>query len=423
MAPLAGRQRGRRFGGRNGMGEQGGQQATAQATPEHVAAGWPAVVVIYLYTVLSMATVGMVASLTQDFATALAAPQKRIGLAIAMFSAPSALLAAAGGAIIDRLGARPAMLVCAGVSLVADAAAFSAHSTLALNLALLLAGLGFAGISVAAPAMIVTTLKGPLQVRAMSLWSTYAPTGFALGLLLAAPFAGTGRWGMAIGLHGFLMALALAAGALLLPARPISRRASASLHQRLKDLAGAVADRRVLRLALAVALPSAISYGASLLAPSYLARVHHLGIGASSIAVALAKAGAMIICGLVMGQLLAHRINRKALYALFCAVGLVAQLAVFYPGDTFVLAAAGLVAWLIAYGGMAAIGMATLPLVIRDPAHSGAASGLIGQGVSVASFLTPAVYFGMPHWPGFILAACIGLAVSLLALPGRTPPT
>ncbi len=134
-----------------------------------------------------------------------------------MFSLPSALLfAAVGGSIIDQFrGPRPAMIVSALICIAGDAVAFAAPSTLVLNIALLLSGLGFAGISVAGPAMIVTTSQGRVEVKAMSLWSTYAPTGFALGLLLAAPFATTSPSGLPLGLHTALTAAAVAGGFLL----------------------------------------------------------------------------------------------------------------------------------------------------------------------------------------------------------------
>jgi MFS family permease len=385
--------------------------------PERRPVSWLSIIVIYLYTVFSMAAVGLVIPLTADLSGVIGAPIKTVGLTIAMFSVPSALFATVGGGIIDRVGARPAMIVSALICVLSDAAIVSAHSIPVLNLGLLLAGVGFAGISVAAPAMIVTTMEGPLQVKAMSLWSTYGPTGFALGLVLSAPFAGKPMWWGPLALHAVLM-IATAACGLLLPAPDLSAvRAPTPFGQRLKDLGAVISDFAVLRLAVAVALPAAISYGTSMVAPSYLAKVHDIGIGASSTAVAAAKAVAMILCGLVMGQILTRKVNTLGLFAGLCAAGVLAQVAIFYPGDSFLGAAGGLVVWLFAYGGAAAVGMSLLKSVIRNPAHSGAASGLIGQLISCASFITPGLYFGMQGWMGFIAVAAVGMTITLVALP------
>ncbi|HVY34440.1 MAG TPA: MFS transporter [Caulobacteraceae bacterium] len=378
--------------------------------------GWLTIIVIYLFTILSMATVGVVASLTQDVALVLAVPQARVGLAIAMFSAPSALLAALSGGIIDRFGARRVMIFSAVSCAAGDAAALLAGSITIFNIALLLSGLGFMGIIVAAPALIVNTMRGERRVKAMSLWSTYAPTGFAAGLLLAAPFAGSPLWFMPMILHGLLMT-ALAGVGLLLPAVEPSPQSTASLKRRLTDFLEVFGQAPVLRLGIAVALPSAISYGVSLVAPSYLARTHHVPIGESSATVAMAKAVAMIACGLVMGQVLSRKASPLILFALLAAVGTAAQFTIFFPGSGFAVASGGLIVWLFAFGGASAVGMALLPSVIKDPTRSGAASGVVGQMTSIAAFLSPAIYFGMKVWTGYVLVCGAGMLISLLALP------
>jgi hypothetical protein len=173
----------------------------------------------------------------------------------------------------------------------------------------------------------------------------------------------------------------------------------------------------VLRLAVATAIPSALSYGTSLVAPSYLANVHGVTMGASATTVAIAKAFAMVLCGLATGWLLARNTNSLRLFALLVGAGIIAQFGIFHPLSGYWLATAGLVLWLIAFGGASATAMSLLPSVIRDPAHSGAASGAIGQLTSIFSFMAPAIYFGMEGWVGFVAIAAAGLLISLAALP------
>ncbi|WP_437521612.1 hypothetical protein WME79_29390 [Sorangium sp. So ce726] len=64
----------------------------------------------------------------------------------------------------------------------------------------------------------------------VAFWSRYTPVGIALGLLMAARFAGTGHWRGSYLLHMVLFAVLAAAGMLLprVPRRP-RRTASAGL--------------------------------------------------------------------------------------------------------------------------------------------------------------------------------------------------
>lgn len=384
--------------------------------PEGPQIGWLLIALVYLATVASMAMVGVVAALTGDIGAALHVAGSEVGMALAMFSLPSAVGGVFCGGLVDRAGARAVIVVSALFCAGGAGVAALGQSLGVLLLALAIGGIGFTGISVAAPALLVSTTAGRRQVRAMSLWSTYAPTGFAMGLLLAAPFAGTGRWQPALLLYGAIM-LALFAGLLALP----RVRTASALHWRvqLRDFAGVFRERKVVLLALAVAVPSALSYGTSLIAPSYLAQVHGTSIGASATVVAAIKGVAMVLCGLLTGVLLTGSLDRKLLFIALALLGAASQGMLFWPGSGFAVAALGLFGWLVAFSGMGAVAMAQLPVIVTSPGRSGAASGLIGQGISILSFLAPSIYFGMTGWIGFALIACAGLALAVLALPVR----
>lgn len=376
--------------------------------------GWPLIALTYLATAASLGMVGVAAALTADLGTAMHVARNDVGLALAMFSLPSAIGGVFCGGLVDRVGAKRVIvvsaLVCAlGAGLVAWGGSLSLLMT-----ALAVGGVGFTGISVAAPALLVGATAGRRQVRAMSLWSTYAPTGFAMGLLLAAPFAGTGRWQPAFLIYGVIM-LALFAALLLLPR--VKTAAAPHWKEQLSSFARVFRDPAVVLLAVAVAVPSALSYGTSLIAPSYLAQVHGTSMGASATVVAAIKGLAMVLCGLMTGALLTRRLNRKLLFAGLAVLGMASQGVLFWPGSGFAMASLGLFGWLVAFSGMGAVAMAQLPAVVTSPSRSGAASGLIGQGVSVLSFLAPSIYFGMAGWMGFVAIACVGLILAGLALP------
>jgi predicted MFS family arabinose efflux permease len=376
---------------------------------------WPAIIVVYLATVLCMAAVGVIAALTLDLAAAFDASKGEIGFAIAMYSLPSALAAIFCGGVIDRLGPKRVILAGCGLTVVGGLAIVALPSLPGLILGLVLSGIGYTGINVAAPAMFMRTASGGRRVRAMSLWSTYAPTGFAVGLVLAAPFAGHGHWTTPVLIHVVMMAAAGAAAIALLP-DPRGGE-SMTLKAQLRGLASVVVERKVLRLAFTAAIPCALSYGTSLVAPAYLAETHGVAMGASATGVAAVKGVAMALCGVAAGAVLAHKPNIPRLFAGLAALGLAAQVLSFHPAVSFPVAIIGLGAWLVAYGGIAATSMSLLPTVVDDPARTGAAAGLVTQMMSFFSFLAPTVYFALQGWTAYILVGGVGLALATLLLP------
>ncbi|NMN05142.1 MULTISPECIES: MFS transporter [unclassified Novosphingobium] len=391
--------------------------------------GWSVLALAYALTLASMAQVGVVAALTLDLAGALGLTAAQIGQGLALFSLPSALLAVPCGALVDRVGARRVLVWSGLAGGLADALAVAGGSPAALYAALLLSGLAFTGISVAAPALLAAAYRGGRQVRAMALWSTYAPAGFALGLVLGAPFAQTGHWVLPLALHGALLGiLGLWALALphLVPARPVQAGGLPDRRAAWRELGLVLRQPGVLRLALAVAVPSAISYGTSLVAPAWLARVHGASMAESATVVAAAKGVAMMLGGLAAGAVLARAGQRRVLFAGLAVAGALAQALLFWPGGSLALATAALFAWLLAFSGLGAVAMAQLPALAQAGAAAGTnrrgtVSGVVGQAISLLSFLAPAIYFGMAGWIGYVLLASGGLALAALALPNVAP--
>jgi predicted MFS family arabinose efflux permease len=374
------------------------------------------VALAYIPDVLSMMTVGVVVPFIAVLSRDLAATPAQLGLAIALFSMPTAILATLGGGLIDRYGIRSSMLFAGACSAVASALGSITQSLLAFDCALVLAGLGFGGICVAAPSLLIHTLSDGPRIRAMSFLSTFAPTGYAAGLLLAVPFADSGDWRTALRLHAALMAIMVLAMALYLP-RINASGESTRRRQSLGEMLAILREPRALRLGIAVALPNALSYGTSLAAPSYLARVHEISLATSSATVAIAKIVAMIVGGLSMGYLLSRAVSTTLLFAIMAAIGAVAQIVLFLPASGITIATAGLILWLFAFGGMSGGAMTLLPGVARDPARSGAASGLINQCISAASFAAPPTWLALQEGAQFMGLAVMCLLVSLIALP------
>ena len=248
---------------------------------------------------------------------------------------PSAILATLGGGLIDRYGVRRSLLFAAAALILGSVLVSQVHSLLALDCAMVVSGLGFAGICVGAPCLVMATLRNGARTRSMALCSTFAPTGYAAGLLLAVPFTASGDWRTAFLTHAAMMAVAFLALNAFRAERRLRDQRVAHLHAPdSRAHVSVVREPRALRLAVAIALPNAVSYGTSLAAPSYLARVHHLTIAHSSATVAFAKLAAMIIGGLSMGYLLSRQVRTSLLFAFMVATGLLAQTILFLPASS-----------------------------------------------------------------------------------------
>ncbi|TCM41505.1 MFS transporter [Novosphingobium sp. ST904] len=377
---------------------------------------WTTVALVYAIGLGSMALVGILSPLALRITASLHAPASAIGLTIALFSLPAAIVATIGGGVVDRLGPRLVLLLTSPVFVLADAIVWLAHDIWLLNFGVLLAGIGYLGILNGGAAMLIGALEGTARTRAMTLWSTYAPTGFSLGLLIAAPFTAGEAWRWAILLHGAFMALC-AAGSFALPHVALIRARGASAREKLASLFAGLRHPAILMLGLAMAMPAMISYGTSLAAATYIAKVHGVSLAASASIVAVAKIAAVLLGGTVTGALLTRDFPPRRLLAIVVVIGILAQTALFLPTSPLVLAIAGLMAWLFTYGAATGVCMATMPALSTKDIGGGSVAGLVNQFVSIASFLTPTIYFSLTHWTAYVAIAVIGLIACLAALP------
>ncbi len=376
------------------------------------------VALAYLPPLLSMMTVGIIVPFIGTLAQTFAASPAEIGLAIALFSMPTAMFALGGGWLIDRFGVRRSLLVALIIAAVASLMASLTGSIRAFDAAVLLAGLGYGGICIASPCLVMQSLSGEQRTRAMSFLSTYPPTGYALGLLLSAGLVVTGRWQLALQVHAGLLVLTFLLVLGVLPRNlGVAAGATGGSPRPLRQILAALRDPLVLRLGIAVALPNAVSYGTSLAAPAHLAHTYNVSLAMSSTAVAVAKIIALVIGSVAMGYLLSRSRRTTALFATMVAVGLIAQALIFLPIAGIVTATAALILWIFAFGGMAGGAMALLPAVVKDPARSGAAAGLVNQLISAASFAAPPTWLALHEGMQFLGLAAICLVVSFVALP------
>jgi len=110
------------------------------------------------------------------------------GWVASLFSLVAAMLGLLAGTVGDRLGGRRTLLLalaCLSLGSFAGGVAGGLNSLLAARL---LESLGFVGVVVAAPSLIVAATREKDRRLAVGVWSCYLPVGFAL-MLLASPVA------------------------------------------------------------------------------------------------------------------------------------------------------------------------------------------------------------------------------------------
>ena len=384
------------------------------------AGSWGSIWLVYLYSLLCAASISKLIPIEGDIERALGATPEGVGIAISLVSVFSAFAATVGGGIIDLVGARLSIIIASLVVIVADVISFFAKTMFVLDLARVLEGFEFIGIMVAAPALIMATTTGKRQVQAMSLWSTYVPTGFGLGLLLAVPFVGTPEWRWTFVVHGALFAAAVSLGGLLpkiqreaKAAKPVSQRS------RIKELLSVYGEIGPVRLSISNALLVSVGLGTSTVIPRYFAQTHHVSMATSSTISAFTNL-AMIAGAIVAGFALSRGMRTISLYSGVAVMGVIVGTLLYAPWVAFPLAVTMLVLWALTTGVAAAALMALLPRVVKDPSRGGAASGLVGQVMAVTNFVTPVIYYhtlANGSWLYFVALVVVCWFGSLAFLP------
>src|SRR5208337_4964164 len=96
--------------------------------------------------VIAMATIGVLVPFIDPLCVDLGATRAEIGFAIALFSIPPAVLSTAGGGLMDSYGLHRSMGFAAAASTTGSILASRSYSLLALDGAMLVAGLGFGAL-------------------------------------------------------------------------------------------------------------------------------------------------------------------------------------------------------------------------------------------------------------------------------------
>ncbi|HEU4624594.1 MAG TPA: MFS transporter [Steroidobacteraceae bacterium] len=381
---------------------------------------WPSILLVYLYGVLASASLSKLIPLSEVLIGQLDIGPAQFALLLSLITLPAAIVGAAVGGLVDRIGPSQALIFSAIAGALANIAYLFAEHIVAFELIRIFEGFALVGIFAAAPALIMATTVDKRRVRAMALWATYTPVGFSTGLLLAGAFVATDHWRICFVIHAILF-ISIASMGLVLPniEQPVAIFRPHTLLSRLKELLSGYSDPMLVRLVLALGCVVSIGFGTSTVFPTWFAHEHSLPIGTAAGVLAVANL-AMIGGSLLAGALIAKGLRVRTLFAMLAAVGIASGSSLWFPLTPMLLALALLGVWLATTGAATATVMAVLPTVVRNPQKGASAAGLISQTSALVAFLTPPIWIPIAagdHWTLLIALVMVGWLASLALLP------
>lgn len=379
---------------------------------------WLSIGYIYLYGVLTSASLSKIIPVLADVDAHLGATPAQHGLLIALMTVIPALLAAVAGSAIDRLGARRTLQLVALAGMAVNGAYLMSGSLAAFMSIRVLEGLIAVGAYAAAPGLMMASSPPERRGRAMALWSTYSPLGTALGLLLSGTFAGTASWLGGYRLHLALFALLAVTSPLLPHAQVASRDAG-----RRAGLFDAWSQAGPLRLSLAFAALIVIGFGTTTVYPQWFALQHQVPVGDASKMFSLVTL-LMIPGSLAAGALLARGRGDLQLLGWLLAAAVLISLPMFAPELGKVPRLGAMAAWMLVQGAGIAVIMAALPRVVANPLQGAGAAGLLSQIAALITFVTPLVWQPILQaraWMAFVAVVAVAAAAAWLLFPRRGP--
>jgi MFS family permease len=331
-------------------------------------------------------------------------PLGAAGFAVSCVMLPGALAGWSFGALADRFGARPVAI--GGLLLAAAASLAGAFVPSFFMLVVLrtIEGVGYTLLVVAATVIVVRVVPGQTAL-ALSVWSSFAPIGFALGQWAAAyasepPLQPVGF------AHAGVLALAAIALRLSIKREPATTGPSTG------------SARKVLRhvpaqlTALAFGGTCAVLLASVALAPVVLANQTKLPVAHVASLTAIAALPS-IVGRIAPGWLLDRGVPAFTVFlsaSLLAAVTLAAGL---LPSIPLALALAFFCAFQILAGALPGLLSAMLPHVAPTPAQLGTVSGMCSQSVNVGNLVGPPLALAV--YAGAGTAAAVLMLVALLA--------
>jgi MFS family permease len=352
----------------------------------------------------SAASLGKLVPHLDWMAHAFGVPLGAAGFAASCMMLPGALAGWTFGALVDRFGARRVAVCGLLLSAAASLVAALMHSFVALVLVRVVEGFGYTMLVISATVLIVQ-LTEARRALALSVWSSFAPIGFALGQWGGAYAAG----GDPLRLIGVAHAAVLAVAALcIFSFLNIPRNAERAPPSR-----EALRHVPALRSALAMGIACGVLLAAVALAPVVLAAATGMPVAVAASLTALAALPA-ILGRFLPGWMLQRGMSALAFYtiaSLIAGAALAASLAAPVP---LWLALVLFAVFQVSAGALPGLLSAMLPHVSPAPGALGTVTGMSNQMANVGNLIGPPLVLALYAMAG--TGAAVGLLVVLLVL-------
>jgi predicted MFS family arabinose efflux permease len=379
--------------------------------------GWASLSLIYLYGVVSAASLTKAIPLQGHITQLPGATVALFGLFVSLMAILPAIFGTLSGAVIDRMGARPALILAALIGALVNALYLVADSILPFEAIRVVEGAVPLLTYAAAPALMIATSAPERRPAAMALWSSYTPVGTSLGLLISAAFASGDQWRYAYLAHGAIFAALAVIGLALPKAAPLG----ATLAARRRSIVALLRSQEgiaPLRLATSFGVLIFLGLGVSVVMPTYLS--HHYAISISTASGIMAVINVVMILGSTLsGVILTRGVLPANLFIALALVGSIAGFGVFAPWTRIAFTLAALLVWLVCTGAAMAVLASLLPRV-AGPEHRASTAGLLSQTGALTTFVTSPLWLavlGLNQWLALFMIILAGWGVSTVLLP------
>lgn len=173
---------------------------------------WRPILLLWFTGVLAAAALGKFASLSPVISADLSLSRVEAGWLVSLIETGGASLGIIAGLLIARLGSRKALLYGMGLLTAGGLIGALIPGLWTLFAARLIESAGYLMVVIAAPSLIATVARPQDQGAALTLWSTFVPAGFAIGMGLSGVLLLFTGW------RAVLVVWALLAGAALFAA-------------------------------------------------------------------------------------------------------------------------------------------------------------------------------------------------------------
>ncbi len=379
--------------------------------------GWGSLSLIYLYGVVSAASLTKAIPLQAHITHLPGATVALFGLFVSLMAVLPAIFGTLSGAVIDRMGARPALLLAALVGVLVNGLYTVTDSILPFEVIRVIEGAVPLLTYAAAPALMIATSAPERRPAAMALWSSYTPVGTSLGLLISAAFASGEHWRYAYLAHGAIFAVLVIAG-LALPKTARAGATRAAPRRSILALLRSQEGMAPLRLATSFGVLIFLGLGVSVVMPTYLS--HHYAISISKASSIMAVANVVMILGSTLsGVILTRGVLPANLFIALAVVGSIAGFGVFAPWTQITFTLGLLLIWLICTGAAMAVLASLLPRV-AGPEHRASTAGLLSQTGALTTFVTSPLWLAvlaLNQWLALFMIILAGWGLSAVLLP------